>query len=272
MAIDTKTREEPKTVLQDMEVHDQWIGHFRSAENEPFYDLAFDYIARQFGDPSQASVLDAGCGSATKTLHLAKRGYRVLGLDLSESILENARAAVKKAGLESKVEFRRADLTQIDLPAAGMSRGICWGVLMHIPAVDKAVAELARVIAPGGTLIISEGNQYSLQAIGLRTLKKLLGKERAELIRTPAGIEFWEETSTGRFMTRQANIPWLIREFEKHGLKLETRRAGQFTEIFTVVPWRPVRLLIHAVNNAWFRILPWAAPSFGNILVFRRPM
>ena len=97
MAIDTNTREEPKKVLQDMEVHDQWIGHFRSAENEPFYDLAFDYIARKFGDPSQALVVDAGCGSATKTLNLAKRGYRVLGLDLSESIIENARTAVAGA-------------------------------------------------------------------------------------------------------------------------------------------------------------------------------
>lgn len=271
MAIDTNTREEPKKVLQDMEVHDQWIGHFRSAENEPFYDLAFDYIARKFGDPSHAPVLDAGCGSATKTLNLAKRGYRVLGLDLSESILENARTAVAKAGLESRVEFRLADLTHIGLPVASMSRGICWGVLMHIPEVDKAVAELARIIAPGGILIISEGNQSSLQAIGLRALKTLLGKERAEVIRTPAGIEFWEETSTGRFMTRQANIPWLIREFENHGCKLDNRRAGQFTEIFTVVPWRPLRLLIHALNNAWFRIVPWAKPSFGNILVFRRP-
>ena len=42
---------------------------------------------------------------------------------------------------------------------------------MHVPAVEKAVAELSRIVAPGGTLIISEGNKRSIQAFCLRTLK-----------------------------------------------------------------------------------------------------
>lgn len=271
MKADVGARDEPKAVLQDMEVHSQWMRHFRGSENQPFYDLAFDFIARTFGSPSAQPVLDAGCGSGTKTMHLAKRGYAVLGLDISDSILEQARAAASAAGAQAQTEFRRADLTALELQSGSISRGICWGVLMHVPAVDKAVAELARVLAPGGTLIISEGNKNSLQAASLRMLKRLLGRERAEVQATPAGIEFWEQTSTGRFMTRQADIGWLVREFERHGLKLEERRAGQFTEIFTVVPWRPVRLLIHAFNNAWFRAVRWSGLSFGVLLVFRRP-
>lgn len=269
MAAEANNREEPKKVLQDMEVHSQWIRHFRGSENHAFYNLAFDFIARQFGTPSTHRVLDAGCGSGTKSMHLLGRGFEVLGLDISDSILEQARAEVGDAA--ARAEFRRSDLTAIDLPDASMSRAICWGVLMHIPTVDRAVAELARVLAPGGTLVISEGNQRSLQAASLRLLKRVLGRERAEVQATPAGIEFWEHTSTGRFMTRQASIPWLIREFEKHGLVLECRRAGQFTEIFTLVPWKPLRLLIHFFNNLWFRAVRWSGPSFGVLLVFRRP-
>ena len=271
MTVDVHTREEPKEVLQQMEVHSKWVDHFRGKENEPFYNLAFDFIARKFGASAQEPIIDAGCGSGTKSMHLARRGYRVIGIDISESILQEARKTATQAGVASRVELRRADLTAIDMPSHSASRIICWGVLMHVPAIEKAVAELARILAPGGTLIVSEGNQRSLQAVGLRTLKKVLGKERAELIRTPAGIEYWEETSSGRFMTRQANIPWLIREFERHGLQLEQRTAGQFTEIFMLLPWKAARQAVHGFNNAWFRALPWAGPAYGNLLVLRRP-
>ena len=94
-------------------------------------------------------------------------------------------------------------------------------------------------------------------------------RERAEVISTPAGIEFWETTSTGHFMTRQADIPWLICEFERHGLKLLERRAGQFTELYTVAPWKWLRKLIHAFNHVWFHCR-WAGPSYGQLLVFRK--
>ncbi len=127
------------------------------------------------------------------------------------------------------------------------------------------------LIAPGGTLVISEGNMRSLQAVTLRWIKKLLGRERAEIMHTPAGIEFWEETSTARLMTRQADIPWLIAEFRRHGLELVERRAGQFTEIYVLLPWKPLRRLVHAINNFWFRWIRLAGPAYGNLLVLRRP-
>ena len=272
MTIDQQTREEPKKVLQEMEVHDQWVGHFRSAENEPFYDLAFDFIARQFGSDTAQPVVDAGCGTGVKSMHLARRGYKVIGLDISDSILTQAAAAATKAGLQKNIEFRRADLTDIDLPSQTASRMICWGVLMHVPAIEKAVAELSRLIAPGGTLIVSEGNVWSLQATTLRALKRVFGRKSTEMVATPAGIEFWEDTASGRFMTRQANIPWLIREFERNGLQLEKRHAGQFSEIFTMLPWQPLRRAVHHFNNIWFKAIDLPGPAFGNLLVLRKPV
>lgn len=269
MTVEANTRDEPKTVLQAMEVHSKWMTQFRSSENTPFYDMAFDFIARSFGPPTKDPVVDAGCGTGTKSLHLAKRGYRVLGLDISDTIVEQARGNATAAGFGATTEFRRADLTAIQLPTGSVQRAVCWGVLMHVPAVEDAIAELSRIIAPGGMIVISEGNKRSLQSSSLRLLKRLLGRERAEIQRTAAGIEFWEITSTGRFMTRQADIPWFIREFSKHGLTLTERRAGQFTEIYSVMPWKPLRQLIHAFNHLWFR-LGWAGPSYGNLLVFRR--
>ena len=131
---------------------------------------------------------------------------------------------------------------------------------MHVPEVEAAVAELARVTRAGGTIVISEGNLCSLQAVGLRGLKRLFGKQRAEVRDTPAGIEFWEETGDGRLLTRQANIGWLVRAFEQRGAKLIERRAGQFSE----------RRLIHGFKGLWFKAVRRPGPAFGNLLVFRK--
>lgn len=271
MTIDSSARREPKSTLQTMEVHDIWTQQFRTPENDRFYGLAFDYIAECFGPPGDAPVLDAGCGSAVKTIQLARRGFRVLGLDFSAAILPHARTAAEAAGVAGLTEFRQGDLTRLEFPDGAFRRIVCWGVLMHVPALDQAVKELARVLAPGGTLVISEGNFRSLQAVKLRWLKRVLGRERAEVLRTPAGIEFWEHTNSGRLMTRQSDIPWLIAEFERHGLKLARRRAGQFTEIYTVLPWRWLRRIVHVFNHAWFRFVRRGGPAFGNLLVFTRP-
>lgn len=271
MTDDARNRNEPKSTLQQMDIHDSWSRQFRSGENDAFYTLAFDYIAAEFGDPGGAEVLDAGCGSGTKSFELAKRGYRVAAMDFSESVLERARADAAALGFRDRIQFSQGDLTSLTLQSGSVQRCVCWGVLMHVPDVRHAVGELSRVLGSGGVLVVSEGNKRSLQAATLRWLKRALGKERAEVIPTEAGIEFWEETPTGRLMTRQADIPWLVREFQSHGLEPVHRRAGQFTEIYMLLPWKPLRRLVHLVNNLWFRFPRLAGPAYGNLLVFRRP-
>lgn len=270
MTVDAGTRQEPKNTLQGMEVHSAWVRQFRSGENDRFYTLAFDYIASMLGAPGDTPVVDAGCGSGTKSFQLAQRGYRVQAMDFSATILEQARAAAAEKGYADRITFAQGDLTSLSLPSRSVHRAVCWGVLMHVPDVGAAIGELSRILAPGGTLIISEGNVRSLQAVALRWLKRLLGRERAEIVRTPAGIEFWEETSTTRLMTRQADVPWFVAEFKRHGVELVERRAGQLTEIYMLLPWRPLRAVVHACNNFWFRWIRAAGPAYGNVLVLRR--
>jgi len=256
--------------LRDLGVHESWSSGYRTAENEAFYDLAFDHIAQVFGPPAGDAVLDAGCGSCTKSIHLARRGYSVLGIDLSEKVLELGRREVDAAGLAGRISLRCENLTSIGLEDASFGRIMCWGVLMHVPQVEKAIAELSRVARPNALIVVSEGNVRSLQAVGLRTAKRLLGRERAELRATAAGLEFWEDTPSGKLMTRQARIDWIVRQFGQYGVKLVRRRAGQFSELFTLLPWKPARKVVHSWNSLWFRWPALAGPSFGNLLVFRK--
>src|ERR1700742_746267 len=116
MTVDSRVRAEPKSTLQAMDVHDSWSRGFRSSENDRFYTLAFDFIESVFGPPARGPVVDAGCGSATKSLQLARRGYQVQALDFSESILVEARREAEKAGLADRIDFKQADLTALNLP------------------------------------------------------------------------------------------------------------------------------------------------------------
>lgn len=270
MTVDSSTRSEPKTTLQEMGVHSVWSRQFRGDENRAFYSLAFDHIARVFGDPAESPVLDAGCGSGTKSLALASRGYKVQAIDFSDVILERAKAEAAGQGLAPYITFAQGDLTALTIPSDSIRRAVCWGVLMHVPDISAAVSELARVMAPNGLLIVSEGNFRSLQSVLLRIVKRVLAREKAEIIRTAAGLEFWEKTEAGSLMTRQADIPWLIREFRQNQMELVARRAGQFTEIYVLLGWKPIRRIVHWFNNAWFRFPRWAGPSYGNLLVFRK--
>ncbi len=259
-----------ENTLKQSGIHEEWVDNYRTPDNEQFYNMAFDLITESFGSPSGATVVDAGCGSCAKSKNLADRGFQVLGTDLSDSALDMARQNLRGTSYENKIELQQQNLTAMTLPDNSVDYLVCWGVLMHIPEVDKAIAELSRIVKTGGYIAISEGNMHSLQARTFRFLKKVLVRERAGVHIVPAGIENWEETDEGRLMTRQVNAQWLIAEFEKHGMKIEKHVAGQFSEMYWMVPTKFLKKSIHIFNHFWFKIIRAPGLSFGNIFIFKK--
>ena len=264
------TTDAAESTLQKSKIHEEWVSNYRTSENEKFYDMAFDHIAAVFSAPVGSTVLDAGCGSCAKSKKLVDRGFQVIGTDLSESALALARDSLKGTRYADSIRLEQQNLLGLTYADGSFYYAVCWGVLMHVPEVSKAIEELARIIAPGGLLAISEGNMDSVQSRLLRFIKRLFGLGHAEVVFTAAGVENWEETDDGRLMTRQADMQWLISEFKKHGLQLESRVAGQFSEIYWLVPTRVLKRLIHAFNTLWFRHIRAPGPAFGNILIFRK--
>jgi ubiquinone/menaquinone biosynthesis C-methylase UbiE len=261
-----------ENLLAQPEVHKQWAGGYRTPDNEAFFERAFDLITRELNPPAGATFLDAGCGSCAHTVRLARRGFNVRAVDFSESALEMARGHLKQTGLDERITLQREDLTRLSFPDASFDYVLCWGVLMHVPDVGRAVAELARVLRPGGALVLSEGNMHSLEAAALRSVKRLLGRERADVKETPAGVEYWKERGGGALVTRQANVNWLVESFESHGLTLSKRVAGQFSEAYAMVSAPALKRLVHGFNNFWFGAVRAPRLAYGNILFFRKPV
>jgi SAM-dependent methyltransferase len=259
-----------ENLLAKPDVHRQWASGYRTADNERFYERAFDLIADVLQPPPGATVLDVGCGSCAHSVRLARRGFNVRAVDFSESALGMAAEHLRAQGLSDRVTLGRENILELSFPDESFDYVVCWGVLMHIPDVGRAVAELARVVRPGGFLVVSEGNMSSLEATALRGLKRLLGRERAEVKRTPAGMEFWKWSGDDALVTRQADVDWLVRSFAERGLRVVRRAAGQLSEGYAMVSSRTLKRLVHGLNNFWFRYVGLPRLTYGNILFLQK--
>ena len=103
--------------------------------------------------------LDVGCGLAHLALELAHDvapGGRVIALDNSEHMVGEAAARVAAAGLVGAVTVRHGDATALDLPDASVDFVVAAQVYSYVPDVERAVAEAARVLRPGGRLAVLE--------------------------------------------------------------------------------------------------------------------
>jgi SAM-dependent methyltransferase len=94
-------------------------------------------------------ALDAACGTGRHAARLATLGHDVDGVDLTPEMLAIARVNVPGAG------FREADLRAIPSGDAAYQLVVCGLALAHVPELAAAVAELSRVLASGGRLIVS---------------------------------------------------------------------------------------------------------------------
>ena len=120
--------------------------------------LADVELRRRVG-PTAATLIDAGAGDGLLTLALAKRhpGWRLLGLDLREDMLNGARERADGRRLEN-VEFAQADLTR-PLPATGADAVIALECLSEIPEDEEALRMMAAALAPGGLLLVQVPEQ-----------------------------------------------------------------------------------------------------------------
>jgi ubiquinone/menaquinone biosynthesis C-methylase UbiE len=101
------------------------------------------------GSVPTGRALDAACGTGRHAAHLVRLGHRVVGVDLTPEMLARARDRVPGA------EFHTADLRNLPADDESFDVVVCGLALAHLPELDPAVRELARVLAPGGHLIVS---------------------------------------------------------------------------------------------------------------------
>jgi 2-polyprenyl-3-methyl-5-hydroxy-6-metoxy-1,4-benzoquinol methylase len=119
--------------------------------------LAAEHLARYEWASALAParrVLDAGCGTGYGSRILSTAGARhVLGADIAAAVVEAARAHESDC-----LEFAQADIARLPYADGSFDLITCFEVIEHVPEPGAVLAELARVLAPGGVLAISSPN------------------------------------------------------------------------------------------------------------------
>jgi 2-polyprenyl-6-hydroxyphenyl methylase / 3-demethylubiquinone-9 3-methyltransferase len=144
------------------------------------------------------TALDVGCGAGLLAEPLARLGANVTGVDASSELIAVAREHAEAMGLA--VDYRAADVLDI---AGRFDLVTCMEVIEHVADPAAFVGALAKLLAPGGLLILSTPNQTGWSKLMMITLGEGLGRipkgthdfdkfiapERMKLLLTDAGLK-----------------------------------------------------------------------------------
>lgn len=259
-----------KGTLRDDHVHKGWSESYRGAENERFDRISFDWQLRCLQLPAGAEVLDAGCGDARHSLRLARAGLRVTAVDFSDFAVQDAREQIEHAGQADRVSVQQADITALEFPDAQFDAVFCIGVLMHIPDMEAALTHMARVLRPGGFLVLSESSMHGFDVLLIRARHYLRPGADLRIERADGALHLWSRTETGPLLTRTHHIPRLVQRLVERNLTLVKRGSGEFTEFYHRLRPTWAQNAVHAFNRFWFRWVRIAPLATGQVLIFRK--
>jgi ubiquinone/menaquinone biosynthesis C-methylase UbiE len=150
------------------------------------YFKIYDAITWKYTEPCvpadpQALVLDAGGGTGRWAVQMARKGCRVVLLDISEGMLAQAQAKVNQEKLQDRVIIKKGSILNPDFPSDTFDMVFCDHALFLFQEPSKAVEALTRVLKKNSLMVISAQNKYSLALSYLpddpkKALKLLSGK------------------------------------------------------------------------------------------------
>jgi SAM-dependent methyltransferase len=147
------------TLQQWRKFYDGWAARDPriASTGLPVADAEFARLGTVLGDwlglRGTERVLDVGCASGTLTSRWADRAQQVVGIDFSPAL---AGAAQSRLGSTTR-HFAAAEAAALPFAAGAFDAVVCFNVLLSLPDHDyaqRAVAELLRVLRPGGTLLL----------------------------------------------------------------------------------------------------------------------
>jgi ArsR family transcriptional regulator len=142
----------------------------RAARSRSFFDAVgpeWDALRKVWSDdllraralarlvPEGLRAVDVGTGTGVLALDLARSGLRVVAVDRSARMLDAARARIEAAGV-SGIELRAGDASALPLADGEVDAAFAHMVLQYLPAPGDAVREMARVVRPGGRVVVAD--------------------------------------------------------------------------------------------------------------------
>jgi ubiquinone/menaquinone biosynthesis C-methylase UbiE len=145
------------------DVFADYVRDIRVGESESLAERATACLAVA----SEALAIDVACGPGTFTRPLARRVRRAVGVDLTPAMIEKARAEAARAGI-TNIEYVCGDVYALPFADGVAGVAACGYAFHHMLEPARALAEMARVLRPGGRvaiadIIVSEGPGGAIQ-------------------------------------------------------------------------------------------------------------
>ena len=190
-------------------------------------------------------VLDIGCCAGFFSIYCAKKGAKVLGIDISKNAVEAAKLNAKKNNLTKNTEFILGDFMELDLPEEHYDIIICKDIIEHIPDDIGFVKKISKLLKHGGTTIISTQNWQCFNYFFEGGLRKILNPAKKWVGWDPTHLRWYSKSS-------------LRKKLRIAGLKL-TRTNGSYYypyEFFERLTKYKLNLPFAEVDRAFSSLLP----------------
>jgi SAM-dependent methyltransferase len=239
-------------------------SYFKRVEIERYKQQSWMHDFFRFEQYADARVLEIGVGHGTDLLQFADAGADCHAIDITDEHMNLARENFALRGLP--VDIRRSDAADIQHPSDSFDVVYSFGVVHHIPEIEQVLAEVHRVLKPGGKALLSVYHRWSLFFLftvlvvhGILLLKLFRlgyagllanaiergadGREIVPYIRVYGGGEWWRMLEKAGFRTtvqiRQCNpsdISFLGNLLPLGLFSLLDRRAGWYVVAEAVKP------------------------------------
>ena len=126
-----------------------WADTYDDLHN-PLISVEEPIIRRMVESIPPGRALDAACGTGRYARFMSERGHKVSAVDMTPAMLDRARANAPDA------EFKVGTLEALPFPDRTFDLVMCGLALTHLPEISRAIADMARVLKPGGAAIIAD--------------------------------------------------------------------------------------------------------------------
>jgi ubiquinone/menaquinone biosynthesis C-methylase UbiE len=204
--------------------------YFEQIEEWRYRDQPFIHSFAQFTRYRDKRVLEVGFGAGTDFIQWLRAGAVASGVDLTEEALDNLSHRIQVYHLPAPACMKVADAEHLPFETGSFDLGYSWGVLHHTPNTEKAVAELVRVVRPGGEVKIMLYNRRSLCAFHHWVKYALL---RGRPWRSLRDVLWHHMESVGTKSYTRAELRQMLTPLRLTDIRIET-----FVTSYDYLPWK----------------------------------
>ncbi len=212
-----------------------------------------DQLLRTYGDRSVKNLLDLGCGTGNHALPLARRGYRVLGIDRSDEMLDSARKKAASESMDGSLDYYRGDLRDFSLNEifdASLMMFAVLGYQLENRDVSAALRVARQHLRPGGILIFDVWYGPAVLEQGPSDRLKTIMTEKGRILRLASG---------------QLDVQRHLCQVRYHLWRLEgDRLTGESEEKHSMRFFFPLELDLFLECSGFARIRLGAFPDFDR--------